>query len=94
MNDKTLLIFLQKILANGSHSKASVSIGQLVEILKSQNADDQLISIAEKALASIPEAAELAKKNNSLSSNDLEIAAKRAEERKKREQAMRSYGRC
>ena len=94
MNNNTLLLFLHKILTESSNEKAALSIGQLAEILEAQGANKQVIQNVRNALDAIPEASEIAKKQKALTDRDLIIAAERAEARKQREQAMRSYGRC
>ena len=93
MNRKTLLLFIERILENGSQGKAETSLRQLKSILVIQNADPKLIRLVDQTLLSVPEAKEEAEKS-ALSEESIEIAFKRAEQRKERERMMEMRGRC
>lgn len=93
MNKKTLLEFIQRIYESSSITKARFSLGELKEILVQQQASQELITLVEKAITSVPEG-----KNDlvhgDLTEQSLEIAYTRAKARIAREEAARAYGRC
>ena len=93
MNKKTLMKFIQYILETNSVFKAGFTLNELVKILEQQRAPDDLIQIARKAAASVPEAKKEIEKGY-LTEADLEIAHTRALARIAREEAARQYGRC
>ena len=93
MNKRTLMKFIQHILENNSSYKAGFTLKELVNILQTQRAPEELIEIAKKAQNSIPETKqELAK--GYLTEEDIETAHTRALARIAREEAARAYGRC
>ena len=93
MNRESLLAFMQRILENGSALKSSVSLRQLATILEQQNADPELVNLVDLTLNAISEAKEAAK-GPVLTEETLRIAIRRAEDRRRREAAARSQGRC
>ena len=93
MNEQTLLIFAQRILNSSSEQKARVSLRQLKTLLQEQGAAKGHIALLEDMILSVPEMKEAARKPV-LTKADAEIAIRRANERKIRESAARSYGRC
>lgn len=93
MNKEALLVFMQRILENGSAEKAGVSLKQLATILEQQNADPEWIGLVNRTLYGIPEAQEAAK-NQILTEEELDIAHRRAEDRRLREAAAALQGRC
>lgn len=93
MTRDSLLHFMKRILEKGSPEKSKESLQQLKEILEMQNAEMELIGLVESTLVSIPEAKELAKKDN-LSEANLAIAFRRAAERRRREEELANRGRC
>lgn len=93
MDEKKLMIFLQKILENGSDLKSAHALQQLREILTEQKVSKQLISLVDTAIDSIPEAKEIAQ-NQMISKEDIAIVKQRAEARKDREAQMHSYRGC
>lgn len=93
MTREALLLFLKRILEKGSPEKSIESLKQLRGILVLQNAGSEMIGLVDKTLESIPEA-KVAAKKDSFSENELKIAFRRAEERKRREEEMARRGRC
>ena len=93
MDEKKLMIFLQKILENGSEAKSTRSLQQLKEILEEQKVPAQLIALVDTAISSLPEAKEMAQ-TQMISKKNIEIAKQRADARKIREAQMNSYRGC
>ena len=93
MTRDSLLKFLKRILEKGSAEKTAESLRQLKKILETQNAGIEMIKLVESTLASIPEAKETAV-NDSFSEKDLQIAFRRAAERRRREEELANRGRC
>lgn len=93
MNKAKLLLFIKRILENGSNTKSSVSLYQLKTILETQHADAELIKLVDQTMNSIPEAKDAVKEIN-FSEKDLQTAIERAKERIRREESMRRDGRC
>lgn len=93
MNKESLMLFIQRILKNGSEKKSSLALQQLKEILEIQGAEQEMIDLVALTLTAIPEAKD-ASFYSSFSEESLKIAAERAVDRKRREEAMRSMGRC
>lgn len=93
MDKKTLLIFAKRIFNSSSKTKAMVSLCQLKTLLEEQGAPKGDIALLEKMIQSAPEMKEAAQKAV-LTEVDVEIADRRAKERKAREEAARQYGRC
>ena len=96
MSDTELLDFIQRILNTSSQSKASMTLFQLKEILVQQNTPFHLIQLLDNTIRSLPEAGEISRGIGSrpLTEDDLRTAARRAEERRQREQELASRGRC
>ena len=93
MDKKTLLIFAKRIFNSSSETKAMVSLRQLKTLLEEQGAPKGDIALLEKMIQSAPEMKEAAQKAV-LTEVDVEIAERRAKERKAREEAARNRGRC
>lgn len=93
MNRKTLLAFMQRILENGSAQKSRAALNQLVAILAEQSADPEMVRLVHKTIEGLPEAKEAAK-NQILTEETLQIALRRAEDRRRREEAAARQGRC
>lgn len=93
MDKKTLLIFAKRIFNSSSETKAMVSLRQLKTLLEEQGAPKGDIALLEKMIQSAPEMKEAAQKAV-LTEVDVEIAERRAKERKDREEAARYRGRC
>lgn len=93
MDEKKLMIFLQKILENGSNMKSTHALQQLREILTEQKVSEQLISLVNTTIDSLPEAKEIAR-SQMMSKENIAIAKQRADARKYREAQMNSYRGC
>ena len=93
MDRKTLLAFAEKILSGSSEKKAMISLRQLQQILEEQGAPASERELLGKMLGGMPEMLE-APKNHVLTEEDIEIACRRATERRIREEAARYRGRC
>ena len=93
MDRKTLLIFAKRIFNSSSENKATVSLRQLKTLLEEQGAPKDNIALLEKMIQSAPEMKETAQKAV-LTETDVEIAERRAKERKAREAAAIYRGRC
>ena len=93
MNRSTILIFAKRIFSSSSVQKATASLLQLKTLLEEQGAPKSDIDLLNKMIQSAPEMREIAKASN-LSLEDVQIAERRAAERRQRELAARSYGRC
>ena len=93
MTKESLILFMKRILKNGSSAKSSASLNQLREILEMQNADRELINLVRQTIKSLPEAKSAANEPK-FTEESLRIAIRRAEERKEREREMADRGRC
>ena len=93
MNRESLMIFMKRILENGSQAKSSASLNQLKEILEMQNANPDMIELVSQTLVSLPEA-KTAAKSELFNEESLRISIQRAADRKRREAEMASRGRC
>ena len=93
MDKKTLLIFAKRIFSSSSETKATVSLRQLKTLLEEQGASKEDIALLETMIQSAPEMKEAAQKA-ALTEVDVEIAERRARERKAREEAALHRGRC
>lgn len=93
MDEKKLMIFLQKILENGSNMKSTHALQQLREILIEQKVSEQFILLVNTTIDSLPEAKEIAR-SQMISKENIEIAKQRADARKYRETQMNSYRGC
>lgn len=94
MDKKTLLIFAKRIFNSGSVEKGMLTLGQLKCILMDQGADPECLLLLDKMISSACEMKEISAKTTLLSENNVNIAHRRACERKAREEAARNYGRC
>lgn len=93
MDKKTLLIFAKRILNSCSIDKSVISLRQLKTLLEEQGAPKDEIDLLVNMIQSVPEMKDAAKKAV-LTEADVQIAARRARERKLREEAARYHGRC
>lgn len=93
MNKRTLLLFIQRILSNGSDERAQLSLRQLAEILKMQDAPHEFIELTESSADALPEAKAVAM-DSTLSEEALREAISRAERRRRWEAAAAQRGRC
>ena len=93
MNKKTLSQFINKILSqNTSQYRANMVLSELEKILRLQNCID-MANLVKKAINSLPEI-QSSTKSKGFSWEQLEIDYRRAEERRRREDAARQYSRC
>ena len=92
MDTEKLMIFLQKILENGSGSKSQIVLEQLKEIMEMQSVSPDLIAYVEDAIYALPEAMDIAV-SETITPVTLE-KAKRLEQKRRQELEMRDYGRC
>ena len=92
MTQNELLVFIQRIVESSSQTKSTYALKQLEEILRNQGADREMITIITNAQKGLPEVQQMAKVGE-LSKADIETAVRRAEERRRREEAMRHQGR-
>ena len=93
MDEKKLMIFMQKILENCSEIKATFALRQLKENLTEQTVSEQLISLVTTTINSLPEAKEIAR-SQMISKENIAIAKQRADDRKFREMQMANYRGC
>ena len=93
MDKKTLLIFAKRIFNGSSTTKAMMSLRQLKTLLEEQGAPTGDMALLEKMIQSAPEMKEVSQKAV-LTEIDVEVAERRAKERKAREEAARNRGRC
>ena len=93
MDKQTLLIFAKRIFNSGSLNKALLSLNQLKALLEEQGAPRDSIDLLKTMINSAPEMKDAATKPT-LTEFDVEVAQRRANERKAREEAARAYGRC
>ena len=92
MDNKTLFLFMKKILSGTSQDKARQSLGQLKQIYVAQG-DERTGKLIQDAINSLPESQQVAK-GTVFTQQELNIAVRRAEARRAREAAARQYGRC
>lgn len=93
MEKSTLIKFMNKILTqNISQYNALSMLSELENVLRNQQCI-KLADIVKKTINSLPEIQESTKKNG-FSFEQLEIDYRRAEERKRREEAASQYSRC
>ncbi len=93
MTENELLVFIQRIVEGSSVKKAQYALKQLEEILEKQRTDRGLIALILQAQKGLPEMRQMAQ-TGMLSKEDIAIAARRAEDRRRREEAMLHQGRC
>ncbi len=93
MDEEKLMVFIQKILKNGSGNKSEKVLRQLRDILEMQHTPEYLINYIDWAIESLPEAKEAAA-SDTITPTALENARIRAEKRKQYEASLRAYGRC
>ncbi len=94
MEKRTLLLFMQRILHNETQERAQLALKQLQQILRTQGADADTLRLVENTLESLPEAIDIATRQEFISEEDLAIAIKRAARRKDYEFRMARMGRC
>ena len=96
MTDRELLDFIQRILQTGSQRKAALTLSQLQEILSRLITPQSQLRLLKDAIDNLPEAGEIVRNagERPLTARDLEIAAQRGKERRRREEEMRDQGRC
>ena len=92
MTVQSLMLFMKRILENGSAEKSSESLLQLENILRAQNADPAMVELVEKSRLFVSAAKEEANRP-SFSDDSLRVMIKREEERKQREEQMSRSGR-
>jgi len=94
MDEKKFMIFLQKILENGSNIRSNHELRQLKRILEEQKASSHIIAMLDAIIESLPEAKEIAK-TQMMNAESIKIAKQRADARKIREAQMAaSYRGC
>ncbi len=96
MTDQELLAFMHRILRVSSVVKARLTLSQLREILAGQSCPQRQLRLLDQALRDLPESISVAKENGKtqLTERDLDIASRRAADRRAREEEMASQGRC
>ncbi len=96
MTDGELLNYIQRILQTCSENKARLTLTELRRILDQLNTPRQQILLVNRAFENLPEAQSAVRvaAGRALTERDLEIAAQRGEERRRRERAMEDQGRC
>ena len=96
MEDRQLLDFIKRIVAASSQFKAGITLSQLERILDEQNAPSHQRRMVRRAIEDYPETYQIVKTlgEESLTEQDMEIAAERAHLRRKRELELGQYGRC
>lgn len=93
MTEREVLTFIKKITENSPDDKVKLNLTQLKSILESQCASVNLIDLITNSINSIPEIREISK-DGELTPIDIQIAQKRANNRKMREYQMARQGRC
>ncbi len=93
MENKTLLIFAKRIFSTSSVEKAKLSLTQLKMILEEQGAPQSDIHLLDEMINSAHEMKQMSDKQF-FTDSDIKIAARRAEERRRREMEARNRGRC
>ena len=93
MDTNTLLVFAKRIFGSCPPTKAEASIRQLKSLLDQQSISKETLELLDMMIESVPEMRETACRGE-LTRESVMIAARRAKERKNREQAARAYGRC
>ncbi len=100
MDEKKLLAFIQKIIANtkGNKTKTEKVLLELKLILEAQGVNSKLTSIVQNSIDAVPEIYDLAKEQHitigQISKAYNQAESRRAEERRRREEAYRNQGRC
>lgn len=94
MEKRTLLLFMQRILHNESPERAKLALIQLQQILRAQGADDEAQRLVADTLKSLPEAIDIATRQEFISEEDVALAKKRALRREEYEFRMARTGRC
>lgn len=102
-NEQELRRFIKVILSRDSSEKAKLSLNQLKNILETNNLSKQdkeserIIRIIDLALDNLQDFMSVASENTTsdpFSDEQMKIALRRAEERKRREAEMARWGRC
>ena len=93
MNKDSLMLFIKRILESESAQKSSLALCQLKEILEMQGADPEMIRLISRASEEAGEVKEWLSMDG-FSVENLKIAIRRADEKKRREEMMASQGRC
>ena len=92
--------FIQKIIAStkGNKTKTEKVLFELKTILEAQNIKPELISIVQNSIDAIPEIYDLSNEQHitigQISKAYNSAENRRAEERRRREEAYRNQGRC
>ena len=96
MTDVELLEYIRRIVRDGPERKARHILTELREILERMSTPKEQIDLVNMTILSLPEAMQEARKADGrpLTERDLQIAARRAEERRRREAELHDYGRC
>ena len=95
MTEQALLNFIQQVLRHSAtQAKARLTLSQLRSTLEIQGVNSKMLSLIQTTVDSLPESLELAKSSASYTKEELEIAKRRAAERRAREEAARHYSRC
>ncbi len=96
MTDIELLQYIQRILQTCPDRKAWLALSELREILARYVTPPRQMQMVRRAMDNLPEVKNTIRLAGSraLTERDLEIAALRGEERKKREIEMEDQGRC
>lgn len=98
MDQTQLLVFIQQICMKSAYSADNAVAGrrleQLREIMKAQSVNDNLIELLNDVIRALPETLDCVRTTTSLSTDDLQIAFRRGEERRKRELEALRHGRC
>ena len=96
MTDGELLNYIQRILQTCSEYKARLTLMELRQILDRLITPKSQMLLVERAIKNVPEAQSAVRSaaGRALTERDLEIAAQRGEERRRREREMQDQGRC
>ena len=96
MTDVELLEYIRRIVRDGPERKVRHVLTELREILERMSTPKEQIDLVNMTILSLPEAMHEARKaeGKPLTERDLRIAARRAEERRRREAEMYDFGRC
>lgn len=94
MNKNTLLLFIDRIISNGSQEKALCSLKELQKIINQQKpSSSDIAELINKAVKSLPEI-KSETYTHTMTEEDIEIAYRRALVRIQREEAAQYRGRC
>ena len=94
MDTNTILIFAQRIIKTCSDRKIKQTLSELKSLLASQGAPFSDLNMLQAMIDNIPEMKVAVHNTEVLTKQDVEIAERRAEDRRIRERAAMRMGRC